>query len=682
MAIVAKTAWAANAFNLPGKEGKARGFATNIGDDKFLAERGALLAVVDGGPSAGCHAQAADLVGQTLLKAYYNAPYKAEAGPFDPVDVLRESVQQAVVALESLKSARCSELSVALAAVVVLNGELFIARVGDGMVYASNPANTVSLTSDEIDFGTIQEIRAALQPGDRVLVATEGVVAALGNDGLHESLIAPGDALKTGEVLRSAFLRAPKMPYGAIALYDYELIQSQVGKIAAAAYAAAEATPPAEPEKIAHVAAQTPAPPPPTPVLVTRKPVPGEQMTHAELIAKTDATLAANSSGYAPRSGQAPLPVIPEIPETDNSSFEESAPVNEPEPMHSMSATQVELAEPHAPVSPEARLSPFSTPDDKHDLDTPAPAAPAPRALAPTTQTYVPEPGEQVQEARLGQGYRETLIKSRRGQPNQDERAAEPVINNGVRNTRKTVAPMLEDPKHPVPNVGKVQSEIGRPLIAPAMAKRAPNKFKVVINKVPMSERATGSRDPWYLGLFTRAGLLALLLVPCLMLAVTGLVSAWTTRAGIATGLITATPIPTATPLPTETPVPTATFIPSSTPLPTYTPFPTYTPYPSPTPVPATETPIPPTQTPFVVTATPEPTAETVPTSTPALVAGESRSRQAVRRRVAPTPRPAVRRRVIPTARPVAPRPSQPRPAPPSGGGSANGFGPLPPPPP
>ncbi len=650
MAIVAKTAWAANSFNLPGKEGKARAYAAGSSEENLLAERGALLAVIDGGPSAGCHAQAADLVGQTLLKAYYAAPAPAPDSAFNPVEVLRESVQQAVLALDTMKSGRCSELSVALAAVVVLNGELFIARVGDCMVYASNPGSTVTLTTDEVDFGAIQETRAVLQPGDRVLAASEGVVAALGEDGLHAALIAPGDAFKTGEALRSTFLRTPKMPYGAIAIYDHELIQSPVGKIAAAAYAASSA--PDAPEPQATVAP-------------TQTYVPGEHMTRAELIAKTDATLAANSADSTPRAGQDPLQGIPV---SDNSAFDESGSPG----AVTHDAVHVTPGARDASAAPEVRSAPFSTPDEAHHLEPLQSAATAPRGLAPTTQTYVPEPGEQVQTARLGQGHREIVITARRGQPNLDERAAEPVIKDGVRNTRKALAQMLEEPKHPVPDVGRVQSSVDKPLIVPSMSKRAPNKFKVVINKASTRERATGGRDPWYLGLFTRAGLLALLLVPCLMLAVTGVINSWTVRAGMAVGVITATPSPTATPVPTDTPVPTATFIPSSTPLPTYTPFPTYTPYPSPTPLPPTDTPPPPTQTPFVVTATPDATSEAVPTSTPALTAGESRSRRAVRRRAVPTRQPVVRRRVVPTARPVAPRPAPP----------SNGFGPLPPPPP
>ncbi len=699
MPTSAITGWTAISFSLPGKEAKARSIATKPGDDYVIRQKGVLFAVIDGAPSASCHDKAAEVAGQALIKSYYSA----EAGT-QPIEALRYAVQHAVMALDAIKEPRCGGLAIALSAAVVQGESLYISRVGDANAYLASNDKLVLLTDDPVDFNAISESGATLQPGDRILLCTEGVSQVVSEEELERALGDFSSAARSAESVRSTFVRTLKSDHGALAVFDFQVPQAERATAAAVEVPSLEAIPaptreskatPARAPKAEPVAVAADMPEPAT---AQARAIPASRMVEPEPVA-------------------AQVPVQPEPareePRMRAATHEPSA-FAQAEP----AAPAAENAAPQEDVAPSIRetmdrLAAISKPAAKSGSAWPPPAptraannsGPAPRAgqapIAPdvafapepdaVTALAVPErpstsdsgptwpsaafhqPGsDNSSTARMGQGYREETFKVKRGQGGTAEHVIVVRSENAVvkltpvqeaaKVAEKARASLPAEKRMPV-GKGKVQSNDDKPIILPAT--RTPRAFS--ISQVPLTSKPLAKADPFFLRLAGTVGFMAVPVALCALLAATGVFGIVTDRALVAAGLKVAALPPTLTATPTVEPTATMTM----TPEPTLPPEPTETA--APTEVP-TLTPIPPKVTAPAVaneptnvptlapTATPEPTL--TPTPEPTKVAAV---RRVVRRRtvIRPTPRPI--RRVVPA------KPSNP---------GSGGFGPLPPPPP
>ncbi len=630
--VITNTGWTATSFNLPGQEAKARAIHAKSHDEQLIRQKGVLLGVVDGSPSGSCHEKAAEIVSQTLLKSYY-AP---ESGS-DPVEALRYAVQNSVMALDTIKDARCSELSIALVAAVVQGSHVYIARVGDPVIYACNNDRITLITTDPIDYGSISEASAEIEPGDRLLLCTTTVTASLDDESLQALMKANIAASKAVDSIRIEFMRMAKLQHGAAGVFDYEVEQPNV---------------------IDQTLRRPETAPLPETVV--------EQMPARSALAPSlrsasdaaDAALSAVPMSRAPRSGQRAM--------GDGS----------------IAVERFNVPQPQAQPLPETGNA------DRIPVEYARSNDGAQEKMWPSNTAYTAPVEEMLPKTRTGQGTPpEEPIAARRGQRSAEAEAAElALVLAKPAKAGKAAKPSKKDDKKdkdadnrenwsqvaaaalkPIVNVGKVQPFQGEAIIIPA--RRTPKAFG--IERIPVARRRGLLPDPFWLRVMGAASLLAVPLVICALSYATGLLGSATSRASMAVGLITPTSTSTPTSTPTNTPTPTATPVP---------------PTPTATVIPPTATFVP-TQTPFVVIITAVPTQTPVPTetpvppapaptleasATPTQVAGSGTTRRVVRSRPV-----VVRRR----ATPVPPRVVRPVVRPPvqnNGGGQP----PLPPPPP
>ena len=716
MPTSAITGWTAISFSLPGKEAKARSIATKPGDDHVIRQKGVLFAVIDGAPSASCHDKAAEVAGQALIKSYYSS----EAGT-QPIEALRYAVQHAVMALDAIKEPRCGGLAIALCAAVVQGESLFISRVGDANAYLASNDKLVLLTDDPCDFNAISESSATLQPGDRILLCTEGVSQVVSAEEMERALCDFSSAVRSAESVRSTFVRTLKSDHGALAVFGFQVPQAERATAAAVSVPTLDAIPAPSRESQATLARAPKAEPvsaaataTPEPATAQAPEIPASRVVEPEpVMAQAREIPASRMVEPEPAMAQAqPAPAHEEprmraaTPEL--AAFAQAEPAA---PAAETAATQEEVA----PSIRETmdRLAAISKPAAKSGAAWPPPAppraasnsGPAPRtgqtSMAPE-MPFVPEPDDAMalavperlstgesgptwpsaafhqpvsdnsSTARMGQGYREETFKVKRGQGGTAEHVIVVRSENAVvkltpvqeaaKVTEKARASLPSEKRMSV-GKGKVQTNDDKPIIIPAS--RTPRAFS--ISQVPLASKPLANADPFFLRLAGTVGFMAVPVALCALLAATGVFGIVTDRALVAAGLKVAALPPTLTATPTVEPTTTATM--TVTPKPTLPPEPTATAAPTEAP---TLTPIPPKVTAAAVafeptnvptlapTATPEPTLTPEPTKAVAV-------RRVVRRRtvVRATPRPV--RRVVPA------RPSNP---------GSGGFGPLPPPPP
>jgi hypothetical protein len=209
MNTTSAASWVASSYCRPGSEGCSRAFAVKPADAAAITRKGTLLAVVDGSISPALPDKAAELVGQTLLRLYYSS----ETGR-DPQIALRMALQRAVAALESIRPPGSAPLNVAVAAGVIWQNELLLARVGDTAALLMRNERPVSLSPEPPDFDSILESSLPLLPGDRVALATAGCIAQL-----PVALNTQNDVARAANAHRSA-VAAGSTPHAALALFD------------------------------------------------------------------------------------------------------------------------------------------------------------------------------------------------------------------------------------------------------------------------------------------------------------------------------------------------------------------------------------------------------------------------------------------------------------------------------
>ncbi len=718
MPTSAITGWTAISFSLPGKEAKARSIATKPGDDHVIRQKGVLFAVIDGASSASCHDKAAEVAGQALIKSYYSA----EAGT-QPIEALRYAVQHAVMALDAIKEPRCGGLAIALSAAVVQGESLYISRVGDANAYLASNDKLVLLTDYPVDFNAIAESGATLQPGDRILLCTEGVSQVVGEEELERALSDFSSAARSTESVRSTFVRTLKSDHGALAVFDFQVPQTERPTAAAVAVPTLEAIPaPSRENKAAPAPARAPKAEPmasatmatpepdvaqarnvpasrmvePEPAMAQARDVPASRMVEPEPAMAHAQPAPARDEPHLRAAAPEPETFVqaePAAPATETATTQEEVAPSIRETMDRLAAISKPAAKsgaawpPAAPprsavntgpaprtgqptIAPEAQFEP--EPDNTMALAVPE--RPSTGESGPTwpSAAFHQPVSDNSSTARMGQGYREETFIVKRGQGGTAEHVivvrsenavAKPTpVQAAAKAAEKARASLPAEKRMPV-SKGKVQANDDKPIIMPAS--RAPRAFS--ISQVPLTSKPLAKADPFFLRLAGTVGFMAVPVALCALLAATGVFGIVTDRALVAAGLKVAALPPTLTATPTATVEPTATM--TVTPVPTLPPEPTATA--APTEVP-TLTPIPPKVTAPAVafeptnvptlapTATPEPTLTPEPTKAVAV-------RRVVRRRtvVRPTPRPV--RRVAPA------RPSNP---------GSGGFGPLPPPPP
>ncbi len=245
------TSWALSSYCRPGMESRSRAFAVKPADAAAIRAKGTLFAVVDGSVSPALSDKVSEAVGQSLLRYYYSA----ETGR-DPQIALRLAVQRAVSMLDSLRPAGSAPLVAALAAGVVWQDELLLARVGDAAALLLRNGHAISLSPEAPDFDSILESSLPLMTGDRVALCTAAAVTHLPTalDRRH----APSHAAL---LYRNAAAADPAIAHAAIAVFDFDATPAAAMPTPPPApLEPSEAAPPAVPVEPAA------APPPPVPV--------------------------------------------------------------------------------------------------------------------------------------------------------------------------------------------------------------------------------------------------------------------------------------------------------------------------------------------------------------------------------------------------------------------------------
>ncbi len=208
---------------------------SNIGDKTALSTKGFMAVVADGMGGLEGGAQISDLVTETFLNNY-----KSQSG-FDPATFLYRTAESAELAVEQFMKSKGINGGSTVVAVVVKDSQLNYVSVGDSHIYLLRD-NMLKLINREHSFGALLKEKAArgevdenepyvnpkrnaltayigignfnvvdrseqpipLRVGDKILLCSDGVYNALGDDAIVAALT--GDAVTAARQLEQAVL--------------------------------------------------------------------------------------------------------------------------------------------------------------------------------------------------------------------------------------------------------------------------------------------------------------------------------------------------------------------------------------------------------------------------------------------------------------------------------------------
>ncbi len=186
------------------------------------AARGFAAAVADGIGGGPGGREAAEIAVKTFLERYCGAPASVSAG-----NAARDAVEDANAAILAMieKEPQLTGMGTTLSALVLQGEEAHIAHVGDSRIYRLRHGKLAALTEDHNlgalgmpniltrSLGSRGEAMPdcgsqASAPGDRYLLCTDGVTAAVDDDRITQILLREPDPQTAADAIVAAALAA------------------------------------------------------------------------------------------------------------------------------------------------------------------------------------------------------------------------------------------------------------------------------------------------------------------------------------------------------------------------------------------------------------------------------------------------------------------------------------------
>ena len=177
--------WSGGSFSGPKVENQDYVVFTQSGDFADIERKGVLLIVCDGSESARCGAKASRSASLKVMEAYYG-----NTEPDHP-RALKAAVHQAALMIHNEgKGDACKGMSTSIAAAVVFGEMVYVAWIGNTRVYVTHGGQIkhVNDAAPHYPEEPISETKFMLDPGDRVLICTDGVYDVLEDAQLQRAL--------------------------------------------------------------------------------------------------------------------------------------------------------------------------------------------------------------------------------------------------------------------------------------------------------------------------------------------------------------------------------------------------------------------------------------------------------------------------------------------------------------
>ena len=177
--------WSAGSFSGPRVENQDYVVFTQSGDFADIDRKGVLLIVCDGSESAKCGARASRIASLKVMEAYYG---NTET---DHQRALKSAVHQAALLVHNEgKGDACKGMSTSIAAAVVFGEMVYTAWIGDTRIYVTHSGQLRHLNSAAPQYAEepISETKFLLDPGDRVLICTDGIYTVMDESQLLRAL--------------------------------------------------------------------------------------------------------------------------------------------------------------------------------------------------------------------------------------------------------------------------------------------------------------------------------------------------------------------------------------------------------------------------------------------------------------------------------------------------------------
>ena len=177
--------WSGGSFGGPRVENQDYVVFTQSGDFADIERKGVLLIVCDGSESAKCGAKASRSASLKVMEAYYSNPEP------DHQHALKAAVHQAALLIYNEgKGDACKGMTTSIAAAVVFGEMVHAAWIGDTRIYVTNGGQLKHLNqaAPHLPAEPISETKFMLDPGDRVLICTDGVYGVLDDAHLLHTL--------------------------------------------------------------------------------------------------------------------------------------------------------------------------------------------------------------------------------------------------------------------------------------------------------------------------------------------------------------------------------------------------------------------------------------------------------------------------------------------------------------
>ena len=194
MAAYPSMDWSAGSYAGPRIENEDYVIFTQASDTTDIAEKGVLMIVCDGSSSPTCGAQAARLAAHRVMELYYDGRTGA-----NPQLALANAVRNAQRHLSEQSQGQCANMRTAVCAAAVFEDIAYVAQVGEIRAYVLRQGKLTFLSADGPHVGVagahsrdlstlLIEARYTLEPGDRLLLCTDGVYNCINNERLQTLL--------------------------------------------------------------------------------------------------------------------------------------------------------------------------------------------------------------------------------------------------------------------------------------------------------------------------------------------------------------------------------------------------------------------------------------------------------------------------------------------------------------
>ena len=177
--------WSGGSFSGPRVENQDYVVFTQSGDFADIERKGVLLIVCDGSESAKCGAKASRSASLKVMEAYYGNTNA------DHQHALKAAVHQAALMVHNEgKGDACKGMSTSIAAAVVFGEMVYAAWIGDTRIYVTHGGQLKHLNNAAPHYPEepISETKFMLDPGDRVLICTDGIYDVVDDGQLQRAL--------------------------------------------------------------------------------------------------------------------------------------------------------------------------------------------------------------------------------------------------------------------------------------------------------------------------------------------------------------------------------------------------------------------------------------------------------------------------------------------------------------